>query len=487
MFRSIFPRLMTAILAAILICTLGLSMGFYVTTRNNYIDTRMNELMMQAYDIAYLASRVRSNNMLSGFGYSTATENYISWKANTIYDEFKAYSVVVDRTGQVSLFAAPDLMQEQDIPFDRQRIIDTLAVVLKGKEVVERQNSSNGPTFTVAVPWVDNGVVLGAVFIQTAAQTVYATFQGLALKTALTALFALLLACVSVFLITRQIVKPLRNMAMVAGELAEGHFDRRVPVTGSRETRELASAFNLMAVQLEALEQTRRDFIANVSHELRSPMTSIQGFLQGMLDGTIPAEEQKQYMEIVLDETRRLSKLVGNLLNLSRMENDTIQLALSDFDLHESIRRVIIANLPQLDNKQLDLQLSFNEEPLYVNADPEQIEQVLINLLSNAIKYTPEGGHISIDTAQEGDTIRVTVRDDGPGILPEDAPYIFDRFYKADKSHTVGKGTGLGLAICKRILEKHGQSIRLVPSATGAAFEFTLKSGHAPEPAHREA
>ena len=136
MFRSIFPRLMTAILAAILICTLGLSMGFYVTTRNNYIDTRMNELKVQAYDIAYLASRVRSNNMLSGFGYSTATENYISWKANTIYDEFKAYSVVVDRTGQVSLFAAPDLMQEQDIPFDRQRIIDTLAVVLKGKEVV---------------------------------------------------------------------------------------------------------------------------------------------------------------------------------------------------------------------------------------------------------------------------------------------------------------------------------------------------------------
>ncbi|MBR5383003.1 MAG: HAMP domain-containing histidine kinase, partial [Clostridia bacterium] len=342
-------------------------------------------------------------------------------------------------------------------------------------------------TFTVAVPWVDNGVVLGAVFIQTAAQTVYATYQGLALKTALTALFALLLACVSVFLITRQIVKPLRNMAEVAGELAEGHFDRRVQVTGSRETRELASAFNLMAAQLEALEQTRRDFIANVSHELRSPMTSIQGYLQGMLDGTVPAEEQKQYMGIVLDETKRLTKLVGNLLNLSRMESESTQLALSDFDLHESIRRVIIANLPQLDSKQLDLQLSFEEEPMYVNADPEQIDQVLINLLSNAIKYTPEGGHIGIDTLQEGDTVRVTVRDDGPGILPEDAPYIFDRFYKADKSHTVGKGTGLGLAICKRIIEKHGQSIRLVPSTSGAAFEFTLKSGHVPEPVHREA
>ncbi len=138
MFRSIFPRLMAAILVAILICTLGLSMGFYVTMRNNYIDTRMNELKVQAYDIAYLASRVRSSSMLGGFGYSTTTENYITWKANTIYDEFKAYSIVVDRNGQVSLFAQPDLMKEQDIPFDSQHIVHTLTVVLQGQEVVER-------------------------------------------------------------------------------------------------------------------------------------------------------------------------------------------------------------------------------------------------------------------------------------------------------------------------------------------------------------
>ena len=210
-------------------------------------------------------------------------------------------------------------------------------------------------------------------------------------------------------------------------------------------------------------------------------MTSMQGFLQGMLDGTIPAGEQKQYMQIVLDETRRLSKLVGNLLNLSRMENNNTELAYSDFDLHECIRRVIIANMSQLDDKHMDLQLSFEDEPMYVRADADQIEQVLVNLLSNAVKYTPEGGHIAIDTAQEGKLTRVVVRDDGPGVAPEDAPYIFDRFYKADKAHTVGKGTGLGLAICKRIMDKHGQSLRLLDTKEGAAFEFTLESGHAPE------
>ena len=228
-------------------------------------------------------------------------------------------------------------------------------------------------------------------------------------------------------------------------------------------------------------EEMRREFVANVSHELRSPMTSMQGFLQGMLDGTIPAGEQRQYMQIVLDETRRLSKLVGNLLNLSRMENNNTELAYSDFDLHECIRRVIIANMSQLDDKHMDLQLSFEDEPMYVHADADQIEQVLVNLLSNAVKYTPEGGHIAIDTAQEGKLTRVVVRDDGPGVAPEDAPYIFDRFYKADKAHTVGKGMGLGLAICKRIMDKHGQSLRLLDTKEGAAFEFTLESGHAPE------
>ena len=475
MFRTMFSRLMAVILAAILVCVATLLMQFYFTMRSNYIDARMNELRVPAYDIAYLASRVRTSS-LSAFGYSNVTEKYINWKTDTLYDQFKAYSVVVDRTGQITVYMSPELLRESGLVFDRQYVADTLAEVIQGKEIVQRQDGPNGPMFTVAVPWIDSNMVLGAVFIQTAAQTVYATYQGLAFKVAAAALAVLFLAGVSVFFITRQMVKPLREMAQMAGEFAEGRFDRRVPLSGSSETRELAAAFNLMAGQLAALEQTRRDFVANVSHELRSPMTSMQGFLEGMLDGTIPAEEQPRYMRIVLDETRRLGRLVGSLLNLSRMENSETQLAYSDFDLHEMIRRVIIANMHMLDEKQMELTLSFGDEPMYVHADAEQIEQVLINLVSNAVKYTPEHGQITIDTQQEKLT-RVTVRDNGPGVAPEDAPYIFDRFYKADKSHTVGKGTGLGLAICKRILEKHGQSIRLLPEGPGAAFEFTLENG----------
>lgn len=475
-----FARLMAVTMAAVLACVIGLTALFYATTRSNYINNRMEELKVQANDIAYLASRVRSNS-LNSFGFGSVTENYINWKADSIYKQFNAYSVVVDRTGQITVYMTADLMNNSDVEYDRQYIIDTLSEVLQGQEIIKQKDGADGTVFTVAVPWMDNGVAVGAVFIQTAAQTVYAGFRSIAFKVAIAAVAALALSAVGVFFITRQMVKPLRVMARVAGEFAEGKFESRVPVSGSSETRELASAFNVMAGQLAALEQTRRDFVANVSHELRSPMTSMQGFLQGMLDGTIPPEEQGKYMQIVLDETRRLSRLVGSLLNLSRMENNETQLAYSDFDIHECVRRVIIAGMSQLDEKQMEVSLSFGDEPLYVHADAEQIEQVLINLVSNAVKYTPEGGHIAISTAQDKTCTRVTVSDDGPGVAPEDAPYIFDRFYKADKSHTVGKGTGLGLAISKRIMEKHGQTLRLLPDGPGAAFEFTLENGHGEE------
>ena len=481
MLRSMFARLMAVVLAIVLVCMLGLFSLFYISMRDSYIDNRMNSLKTQAYEIAYLASRVRNNDVLFPFSPSNTTNSYIEWKVTSVYNEFQAYSVVVDRSGELKVYATAEMLESNNLQFDQQQIIRTLSTVLQGREVINKDDTESGPTFTVAVPWIDNGNVLGAVFVQTAAQTVYATYRGLALQVALAAIAAFIIAGICIFLITRQIIQPLRVMAQMAGEMAEGKFDRRVPVTGSRETQELAVAFNTMATQLNALEQTRRDFVANVSHELRSPMTSMQGFMQGMLDGTIPASEQKQYMQIVLDETRRLSKLVGSLLNLSRLENGETPLAMSHFDVHETIRRLIIANMSQLDEKQMELQLSFEDEPMYVHADQDQIEQVLINLLSNAIKYTPAGGNICIDTLQKDRTTTITIRDNGQGILPEDAPYVFDRFYKADKAHTVGKGTGLGLAICKRIMERHHQSIRLLPTETGAAFEFTLESGHAPQ------
>ncbi|MBR0329752.1 MAG: sensor histidine kinase, partial [Selenomonadaceae bacterium] len=243
---------------------------------------------------------------------------------------------------------------------------------------------------------------------------------------------------------------------------------------------ELSLAFNRMAAQLSTLEQSRRDFVANVSHELRSPITSIQGFAQGMLDGTIPQEEHEKYLQVVEDETQRLSKLIAALLNLSRMENEEISLAFTDFDVNEMARRVLISRINALEEKALDVEVNFEEDACFVRADSDQIQQVMINLLDNAIKFTPRGGLITLSSGRAGEQVYMRVKDNGIGIMPEDAPHIFDRFYKADKAHTVGKGTGLGLAICFRIMERHGQSIRLLNGEGGAEFEITLAPGKNP-------
>ena len=167
------------------------------------------------------------------------------------------------------------------------------------------------------------------------------------------------------------------------------------------------------------------------------------------------------------------------------MENDQVALAISDFDINEMARRVIISRVSTLEEKNMEVETLFEEERCYVSADPEQIQQVLYNLFDNAVKYTPTNGMISISTRTEGQQVTVHVRDNGIGISEKDAAHIFDRFYKADKAHTVGKGTGLGLAICKVIIEKHNQQIRLVSGVGGCDFEFTLRKGTAPDAARK--
>lgn len=221
-FHGMFARLMTVMLAAILACVLVLYSLFYFTIRADHIDARMNELKRQAYDIAYLASRVHNNSIAESFGYNSTTENYIKWKANSIYSDFNAYSVVVDRTGKTTLYATPELMKEEDMIFDQQKIVSILSRVLHGEEIIFRTQSGGKPMFTVAVPWADRGTVLGAVFIQTAAQTVYATYAGFALQVFAAALVTCALAAVCVFFTTRQIIAPLRVMAQMAGRNGAG-------------------------------------------------------------------------------------------------------------------------------------------------------------------------------------------------------------------------------------------------------------------------
>ena len=220
----------------------------------------------------------------------------------------------------------------------------------------------------------------------------------------------------------------------------------------------------------------RRDFVANVSHELKTPMTNISGYIAGILDETIPPEKHKHYLSIVMEETYRLNRLVNDLLDLAKMESGEMRLNYQVFDINELIRRCVIKLENMLVKKDLEVEADFAQEETPVNADKDAIERVFINLLHNAVKFTPEGGKITIRTVLKKDRVIVSITDTGVGIEKEELSVIWDRFHKADKSRGKDKtGTGLGLAIVKNIINEHNQEVHVESElGKGSTFSFTL-------------
>ena len=483
MFHSMFSRLFSILLLIILVVVF-VGAGFsIIAIRNNMIANRMESLLVQAREIAFLASRVEDSTLTDYLGLDTPTETYLQWKAAKVYEDFGAYILIVDRNGRVkdNMITAiknnPDTVES----LTTTDVTDALHEVLTGKEIQTRiTNAAKGTVFTVAVPWVQNSEVLGAVFIHTSAQIIEAEYRGIVFQIVVGFSIAALVSLACALLYTRSIIMPLTVITRAAEDMSRGRFNARAAVTGVDEVRQLAGAFNVMADKLAQVEENRREFVANVSHELRSPVTSIHGFVEGMLDGTIPQEEHGQYLQVVSDETNRLKKLIADLLELSRMEKGVVVLSMIRFDINEAIRRVIIGRMADIEQRGIQLHLEFQVDPCLVYADQDRIAQVINNLVDNALKFINDRGNLTIRTSLVHDKVSVVVLNDGAPILPEDRPHIFERFYKADKAHTVGKGsgTGLGLSICQRILQQHGQNIRLIPSEAGAAFEFTLEMGN---------
>ncbi len=297
----------------------------------------------------------------------------------------------------------------------------------------------------------------------------------LILWTVLISILALIATGVITYYTSYRVINPFVEMNHAVQCYSRGDFSTRIPVDGKDEAAQLGRSLNEMAEQLRGLEDTRRSFVANVSHELRSPLTSMKGFLEAMQDGTIPEEDFPQYIDIVLNETRRMVTLVNDLLDLARIESGTIKLNYEIFDINELIRRTLLTFEARLNENEMEMDVRFAQEQCSVFADPAQIGQVLRNLIDNAIKYSPKGRALMLSTYSMRKTVYVTVRDNGIGIPQEDVPHVFDRFYKVEKAHTPAPqmGSGLGLSIVKRIIEQHGQSIT-VRSARGRGTQFTF-------------
>ena len=294
-------------------------------------------------------------------------------------------------------------------------------------------------------------------------------------------LWIMLAALIAVYFITERMVAPLKSMSRAAKSFAKGKFDARVTVTGSDEIAELAVAFNNMAENLATANEMQRSFVANVSHDLRTPMTTISGFIDGILSGAIPEEKHEYYLGVISEEVRRLSRLVTALLDISRMQAGERKFTMADFDICELSRQVLISFEQKIEAKKLDVSFECDSDRMDVIGDRDAIHQVLYNICDNAIKFSHDGGKYDIRITEKDKRIHVSVYNEGVGIPSEDVARIFDRFYKSDKSRGLDKsGVGLGMYISRTIIDAHGEKI-WAESELGkwCRFTFTLPKGAA--------
>lgn len=287
------------------------------------------------------------------------------------------------------------------------------------------------------------------------------------------------IAMIVVSFYTSMITRPLKQLKESAKRVARGDFSDEIVAKSNDEVGELIRSYNTMVKDLKSLDKVKSDFIANVSHDLRTPLTSINGFLGGILDGTIPEEKREYYLQIVRDEVQRMTSLVNSLLELTKFEKGSQKFNFQSLNINELIRTCIVKYENIIMDKNLDIEVDFENDDEFAIGDKEAIERVFINLLHNAIKFTDSGGKITVGTRKlKNNKVEIYVQDTGIGIDANDIDFIWDRFYKSDKSRGMDKtGTGLGLSICKSILNAHDQDLYVESKlGEGSKFIFTLNS-----------
>ena len=334
-----------------------------------------------------------------------------------------------------------------------------------------------------AKPINDEGALLG--YVMTLANTNRENnFVSMTRRVVInSSIWVMIAAVVAAYFITERIVHPLRKMTDAAKKFAEGDFSTRVDeVKQNSEVSELAKAFNNMADSLESLEKMRNSFLANISHDLRTPMTTISGFIDGINSGAIPPEKHEYYLGVISAEVHRLSRLVSQLLDVSRLESGERKFNYTDFDIAEVARIILISFEQKIEDKRLDVEFDAEDDGMYARADKDAIYQVLYNLCHNAIKFAREEGKFRIRISKITDTkLRIAVYDEGQSLSDEGKKMVFDRFYKTDESRGLDKtGVGLGLYISKTIIDAHGETIGVESFDEGCEFWFTLTEGLPP-------
>ncbi|MFD3155536.1 ATP-binding protein [Haloimpatiens sp. FM7330] len=350
---------------------------------------------------------------------------------------------------------------------------------LRQKKIVEKrgtyENIFSQPVHTLEIPITYRDNFKGTIIMHMSLEGIDEALKSVYRIIWISAVLAIIISSIVIYYFSQRIIiKPLSKINTVAEKISKGEVDKRVHIKSNDEIGELANSFNSMANSLEKVDKNRRLFISNVSHEIRSPITSIKGFIGGILDGIIPAEKQTNYLSIAYEEIQRLTRLVNDLLDLSAIESGRFTMKVQQLNLNEIMRLVVIKFETKIRNKNLKVDVCFEKEEDYVIADRDRLIQIITNILDNAIKYVNDGGKINISTKTKGKKSYVTIFNSGPAIEEEDLKHVWDRFYKADKARSSKISTGLGLSIVRSLLTQLGEDIWVENRDKGVAFTFTL-------------
>lgn len=475
--RSLIGKYFTICSTLILTSTICLGIILTVLASNYFREDKYNLLQQ---NVSRAAAVTMENYAAHDYRYvsSDSLQPIFSVLSNAI----EADLYLLDNSGtvlmaaQTSQEAVPQAMPEE--------ILQQLSATGEHRGISTLGGCYEAHQYVVALPVANGeGQLVGAVLAATPAASI-ADLRGDILRLfMISAIVVVVISFIVIYFVTENLVRPLRQMAEATKAFAQGDFSIRVPVEGDDEIAHLASSFNSMATSLALTETTRRSFTANVSHELKTPMTTIGGFIDGILDGTIPPEMEKHYLHIVSDEVQRLSRLVRNMLTLSQIEAGEHTLATDGVEITALVTNTLLGFEQRIEEKHIEV-VGLDAERQWVLADADLIQQVVYNLVDNAVKFVNEGGTLSFDFYPEGENIMVAVRNTGDGVLPEEIPKLFDRFYKTDRSRSMDKnGVGLGLSICKTVINIHEGEI-FVRSKPGEYTEFVF--GLRADPAHKK-
>lgn len=448
-------------------------LGFFLVTfvGSHLLEARLEKSITS--DIYQTAHRIAESDLVRHNITSTNVEsvqNTLSLAAN--YPDTIIW--IINSNGQIILSTRKDISPDHPIDLDG---FDPASWGSNYYQIGDFYGYFHDSRLSTIAPITEHLNIRGYVAVHYLMSDLYQSRSSLLWIIQLLFVITYLMTAVLFLFYSFYIRKPLYAITKSASEFANGNLSYQIPVKSENELGYLAINLNYMADKLNRNGEYQRQFISNISHDFRSPLTSIKGYVEAMIDGTIPVEMQEKYLKIISYEAERLEKLTRGLLTLNELDIHKRMLNIQDFDINQTIKSTAASFEGTCTTRQILLELILSGQTLYAHADLEQIQQVLYNLLSNAIKFSPDHSTITIETTEKNGKIFVSVKDHGIGIPKSSLNRIWERFYKIDRSRGKDqKGTGLGLAIVKEIISAHGQHINVISTeGVGTEFIFTLE------------